>query len=262
MKKIAILSIVFFSLTYISCKVDEIDTFGQDDYVYFPFLTDAQNEEEQDENGLMRREFTFALETDQALTQKEFSVLVNIAGTTKPVDRYISYQVIDSLTTAVEGTHYELLPETASVIPANSAQGVFSLKALKTPEMDSEIFRLAIKIVDNQDLKAGATSGTIISLSNIFDKPIWWRSWLGLGEFTQTKGRLWFEFMGVTDGSNPWDVEPYIAWVDYGSGTLQRVDNVPARHESIRLFALWLAEGDENGDPYIDENGELVLDTF
>lgn len=262
MKRIIFFSIIIATAFFISCNTDEIDVFGEQDYVYFNI--DDNYGALRDDNGFIKMQCSFALNPDKTITEMIYQLPIKVAGLPQGYNRPVTFEVVDSLTTAVQGEHYSLLQESDSQISEGETEGVMQIKVLKTPEMDDEIFKLAIKIVDNENLKAGPEPLVIVSLSNTYDKPSWWSSWGPLKSFTRVKCGLWLEYMEVSDGSNPWDVEPYIYYIDdqNGDGLPDKRTNESAQYESVRLFIEWLKKGDENGNPYIDENGQLVVDTF
>lgn len=259
MNKIIIVSLIVVLAVFSACSIDEIDTFGSEAYVYFPI--ENERLETIDEYGYLEKNYTFIFEEEEAITEKVFELPVKLAGTTVDEDRTIAFEIVDSLSSAQEGVHYELLSETESIIPAGAVDGIIKVTLLKTAEMDETMFNLAIKIIDSDDLKAGPQDASVISYSNYLLKPNWWNSWF-LGDFTVEKCVLWFEFMDVYDGSDPWAVEPYIIWKKNNAGEDIPWSNDTARKQSVQMFVLWLEEGDESGNPYIDENGMKVVDTI
>lgn len=242
-----------------ACTIDEIDTFGTTDYVYFS--QEDMSSSVVDDNGYIVNSYTFIFEKDQSLNDKVYSLPVTLAGTAKNADRVISIEIIDSLSTAIEGTHFELVEASQNIIPSGSTKGMVNIRLIRTPEMDENIFSLALNIIDNDQLKAGPMISASINYSNYFLKPDWWDSYK-LGTYSIVKGTLWMRFMGAIDGTNPWSVEPYIRWVENGEGEQIAIADDTSRQQSVQMFALWLDEGDENGDPYYDENGIKVVDTI
>ncbi|WP_430815950.1 DUF4843 domain-containing protein [Carboxylicivirga sp. RSCT41] len=259
MNKLIIVSLVILLAVVSACSIDEIETFSSEAYVYFPI--ENERLENIDDFGYLEKNYTFIFESEQAVSEKLYELPVKIAGAAIDKDRKIAFAVVDSLSSAKEGVHYELVSETESIIPAGVVDGTIKVMLLKTAEMDETMFDLAIKIIDSDDLKAGPQDAIIIKYSNFLLKPNWWNTWT-LGEFTIAKCVLWLNFMGVDDGSDPWAVEPYIIWKKNNAGDDIPWANETARKQSVQMFVLWLEEGDENGDPYIDENGMDVVDTI
>lgn len=258
MSKIKILILIAMVAAISACSIDEIDVFGDADYVYFPIedrVSDVVND-----NGFLEMGYTFVFE-EESKHDIVYSMHVKMAGTPKPENRTISFHVVDSLSSATEGVHYELLPASESTIPAGEVNGEIKIKLLKTPEMNNSSVQLAITIIDNETLKAGAQPSASIEYSNFLLKPDWWITWY-LGEFTVVKGVLWFEFMNVKNGENPWSVEPYIRYATDSDGNPVATLDQTAARQSVQRFVNWLQKGDQNGNPYVDENGNLVIDTF
>lgn len=265
MKKILIYFTIILCTAFNACTIDEIDTFSTEDYAYFDI--DDQEGKLIGDYGYILQQYTFALESDQNTTEKTVTYPVTFAGSPKSNDRYVSVVVIDSLTTATEGLHFDLMSDSENIIPAGEMIGKMALKVYKTEDMDTERYQIALNIVDNDLINAGPKKKLLLTVSNQFEKPNWWYDdpWSNeyIGEYTVTKCRLWMIFHDVLDGSDPWGKEPYVKWTySYWSEKYIWVPVSSKRLESIRLFALWLAEGDENGDPYIDENGIEVLSTL
>jgi len=262
MKNLLIYSVLILCTLFSACSIDEIESFGNEDYVYFDI--DDNEGDYIDENGYLKQQFTFALEIDQTLTEKIVDFPVKIAGIPAASDRNFSVEIIDSLTTAIEGVHFDLVPETENFILSGEETGTFHLQLYKTEDLNTAAYKIAVDIVDNGIVNVGPRGKLILSVSNILEEPLWWEDHdYYLGYFTVQKARLWMIFHGVMDGSDPWNIEPYSEWVYLSWSDEWRFEAVYSkRMESIRLFALWLAKGDEDGNPYIDENGDEVLSTF
>lgn len=261
----SILSIIISLLIFTACQIDEIKPFGEQDYAYFDI--DDKDGVLLDKNKFLMQDYSFLLEFDETIESSIINYPTRIAGTAKNYERHHSIQVVDSLTTALQGVHFELLPETEHTISEGSTTGLIKLKLLKTPDMAHEVYQLAIVIVDNDELKAGPTNRLILSFHNTMEKPYWWpspQSDLNIGEFTITKCLLWMRFHELLDGSDPWEREPYATWRQNkpGEGDFFWNPNNQQRALSVSQFIRFIEEGDKNGQDYIDENGNKVLDTI
>lgn len=260
MKKIFTYCTLIFSIMFNACTVDDIDSFGDQEYINFDI--DDNYGALIDENGYVKQDYSFAFEIDQSLNEKVFSLPVMIAGIPKTYDRTFSVQINDTLSTAEEGVHFELFADADNVILAGEETGLFRIKVKKTDDMDTTSYKLAFSIVDNNVIKSGWKSNVVLTISNGMEEPEWWPSFPSIGYFTKTKGRLWMAFHGVMDGTDPWLVEPYVEWGYDWQQNWVATPSRSARTTSVRLFVIWLEQGDKDGNPYYDENGDLVLDTI
>ncbi|MDE5422864.1 DUF4843 domain-containing protein [Ancylomarina sp. DW003] len=246
MKKINLIMVALLFHGLFSCTQDDTMTYGDLNYIYF--------EEEAVDGVFPSTYFSFVFEED-ALTEKMLELPVIAAGKLAENDRLFSYQIVDSLTTAVEGVHFTIDPA-SQIMPANAVEGNLLVKLLKTADMETVEYKLGLEIVSSDLFTAEMSTVMEISFSNFFAEPDWWYDGSyynpSLGAFTQVKGLLWLEFMGVTDGSNPWAVPPFINEWGYGERAKRQL--------SRESFIRWLEVSP--GAPYYDENGELVLDTL
>lgn len=259
--KLKILCIAVLTLIVNACSIDEIEVFADVDYVYFPIANPIL--EVVDDNGYLEKHYTFVY-SNVGVNEEVFSLPIQLAGLPNTTDRNVSFQVNDEYSTAIEGTHFELLSANESFIPANQIDGNIRIKLLKTPEMANQNFKIAIDISDNEYLKAGPQGSCVLNVSDFLTKPSWWGISYNsfLGEFTMKKCALWFKYMDVSYGVDPWEFEPYVKVSENSDGDIIYVADDSTRRQSVQAFVLWLMEGDENGDPYMDENGVLVTDTI
>lgn len=263
MKKIFTYCALIISIMFTACEIDEFDTFGEEDFLGIDI--DDNHGELIDGNGYLIQLYTFALEKDPTTTEQILNYSVKIAGMPDDVDRPFAVKLTDSLTTAIEGTHFEILEED-NIISAGETTGTISIKVMRTATMKTESYKIALTIIENDYMKAGPDKKLIITVSDKFEKPLWWYSTYSesnIGVFSVRKAQLWFKFHDLYDGTDPWLVEPFAEWAEnYYTKIWEMKANRGLQMENARLFVAWLNQGDENGDPYYDENGILVVDTI
>jgi len=251
-----IYSYIIFSLLLglCACSEDEMMYYGDTNFVYF--------EREGEDGALPIQRYTFLLE-DDATNEKEVEIPIILIGSFTEADQLVGVEIVDSLTTAEAGKHYQL-NDAKQVFYPNSMNGNLIVNALRVPEMKDSVFTIGLKIISNEAFNAAQNNVLILEISDLFVKPDWWpleyTNTGNLGEFTVAKATLWLKFMGISDGSDPWAVPPYVAYYNHYADGWGWHPSKADRVSSLNSFILWLRESE--GAPYYDENGELVLSTF
>lgn len=238
--------VAFLSLM-IGCNTDEIDVFDSNNYLSFNLPKSKEN----------RSEFVYTFKyIDPSATEKEIALPVTFAGRTDAVDRKFTLKVVDSLTTAVEGVHYKI-DFSRNIVPANSYDGHFYVNLLKTDDMEDQSYTLGLEIENDENFKFGDSKTLLVTFSDKIEKPVWWyiNKRANIGYYTERKLALWYEFWGITDGTDPWGVAPY--------GKLSNGKWVPDTNvcaQSRELFKAWLEH--HEGAPVVDEYGDIVVLTL
>lgn len=226
------------------CNQD-LDLFDDHNYVSIDLEKNAE--------GFSEYSYTFQylpVDTEEA----EISIPVSLAGRKSVENRNFSVRIVDSLTTAVAGTHYRL-DTTRNIIPEDSFKGDIYVKLLKTEDMSEISYTLGLEIVSNDHLKYGDNRMVVITFSNRLERPEWWytNAQANIGYYTQRKLALWFEFWEITDGSDPW--KDYKEW-KYGMWIFDRYKTAADKE----MFKAWL---NKKPTEYVtDEYGDLVILTL
>lgn len=120
------------------------------------------------------------------------------------VTQNLEYKVVvdKELSTAVEGTHFEL--PTSMNIKASAVSDTCWLKLKKTPEMKTEEFRIVLRMVDSESLLRGPLSNSIaiVRVNDKLTKPDWWNNNVKayyLGVYSDKKYQLFIEVTGKAD---------------------------------------------------------------
>lgn len=197
--------ILFFCVGIIGCKKD-LKTYEGEAGIYFPssyrFLNGAQV-------GVDSTLISFAYAKTTAKDSAVF-LPVKIEGKSVNTDREFKLTIVPT-STAVQGTHYEMLSKTF-IIPANQITGVIGIHLKRTPDMLDKNFLLILKLEENnnfktlmQDVVINTTTGKKKSyiqhtlwINDILKKP---KSWFDpyVGVFSRKKLFLLADLAEIND---------------------------------------------------------------
>ncbi|WP_421920432.1 DUF4843 domain-containing protein [Marinifilum sp.] len=250
-----ILFLILFILGAISCTENDIMTYGEQDYIYI------QGWETRESGEVLQTSFTFLFE-DESVNEKTLEIPVMALGNMTSTDRLFSIKVVDSLTTAVEGTHFSI-DASSQVIPANSTEGSISVNLIKTADMKDTDYQLGLELISSDNFTPGVSTVVKITYNDYFAEPDWWlyelyNGYPTIGPFTQKKAILWLQYRGVTDGSDPLIEYKSDSYNDYIGGYNYNPSEIVWAH--IYGFKNWLET--DSGGLYYDENGDLISETF
>lgn len=243
------------SLLIGACSTDEIDVFDNNNYLSFDV--------DEVESGYPSLSYTFTFQ-DESVTEYIYEVPVVYAGRYNDSPAEFAWMVVADGTTAIEGTHYELLDADSQVIESNTNTGVARIKLLRTADMKDASFDLILQLLPNDNFKTGAVDVIKLVVTDKLVKPDYW-TWSPyeryLGSYTDTKYRLFLEFMGVTDGSNPFDRSPWLQWLDYGTGQyIYKSYKDSEVKATVREFKQWLYS--DKGNPIDEATQKPVSETL
>lgn len=140
---------------------------------------------------------------------------VAVMGKLKDYPRPFKVSADHTLSTAVEGKHYEI-DHNSAVIPAGANEAFIGVKFNRTADMLDNTFKLVLKLEDNEHFKVVMEkqrntnrygSGTDISadrfrfiVSEVYTEPPYWRLWgrTYFGPWTLTKYRYVNNILGWT----------------------------------------------------------------
>ncbi len=178
-----------------SCSTDEIDTF--DEHNYLSFQKSALS-------------YTFAF-SDESVKSVDFELPVTYAGRYNSNDLQFSLVAVADKSTAKEGTDFQMVDARQQVIKAGTNSGIGKVRLLRSTTLKDEPLKLVLAIAANDNFLPGVVDTLTVTISDQIVQPLWWdwnyNRWIG--QYTKTKLLLWLEFMGVEDGSNPFDTEEY-----------------------------------------------------
>lgn len=254
MKKIAYIFASLIACTFASCSTDEIDKFVNNNYVYFDD-TNAVGDS-------LKSKFTFTFSGDD-VKEALYTCPVYYYGRNIENTANFAVEVIPELTTAVEGTHYKKIEASDLVFEPKSNKSVFKVQLLRTADMKDNTYTLAVRLVDNGTFQVGPVACLMIDINDKLVKPDWWVYTPHnrfFGNYTNTKLLLLLEYMGVSDGSDPFDTDEYTYMSDRGTGNyIYKEIRDAAIRPVASAFRQWLIS--EKGNPK-DENGNFVINTL
>ena len=223
-----------------SCKKDGLMFFEDNNYLYVDLVKDAAL-------PFPQRSYTFTFEA-ASVQEKLLQIPVKFAGRFSDQDRNFKVSVVESLSTAVNGVDYEIDPSGQKIL-AGKSTGFITVKLKRSAKMATATYDLVLKIEENENFKVGNQPNVKLLVSDRIIKPEWWLASHNnlLGTFSETKFRLWLEFMKITDGSDPWGIPAYQGFYFNGTVNVYFVNEVPAK-TSVLAFKNWLRT--VKGDPF------------
>ncbi len=244
MKKILYITLCVIAVLETSCSTDEIEYFDSNNYIYF-----NESVESGEDYPSLSYSFTFQ---ESSVKEVTYEIPVKYAGRFINKDATFKWEVVDSLTTAIAGQQYELLDAGQQYISANDSIGKAKIKLLRSADMTSKSYDIVLQLVANENFRVGPVDRIKITVTDQLVKPDWWTSSpyiRYLGVYSPTKLKLWLEFMGVMDGSNPFETSKYVQWLDYGSGNyIYKVYKDSEIKTTVAAFRTWLIN--TKGNPY------------
>ena len=182
--------IIFFA----ACSEDIIETYhAPGDNVYFNI---------NDDNSLL---FSFT-DTTQSTTEVTLLLPVKLSGARQPYPRTFNVGLIDSLTTAQAGIHYEALAKSYEL---QSDSGTFLLPIVLYNKneilLDSTLtIGIILEKSDDFGIEFPKLISATVSFSNRLEEPGWWMYWRGeLGTYSRTKHFFFLISSGTKNLHNP-----------------------------------------------------------
>lgn len=181
-----------------ACKKSEPTSFSASPQIYF---YDAETNTGKVRDSVM---ISFA-RLGNDVKETTVNVPLEFIGTVSTSDRPFRIVVSKEKTTAVEGKHFALLPETYKVIKGAS-KAVLPIKIMSTSDLDNKTVQVVLKLEKNEnfdtnfqfvnsDLNTMDLSSYRILISNMLLKPSWWDDYIEtyLGTFSRKKVEVIFD---------------------------------------------------------------------
>lgn len=133
-----------------------------------------------------------------SVEEPTFALPLSLIGHGSDTDRSYTLSVVDSLSTAKEGTHYA--PFAAErTLKAGHFRDTLWIKILRKNLDDEQTYRLTLRISPQSQLKAALPTQSVVSIQfdNRLDMPTWWPTvayWLG--EYNIRKYQKFIELNG------------------------------------------------------------------
>ncbi|MGN6416795.1 MAG: DUF4843 domain-containing protein [Pseudobacter sp.] len=212
-----------------ACSKDAVDKYGDESFVFFVNKGD-------DTSALKPVEYSFAFHP--GADKDTIPLLVKLMGKLKDENRAVAITVAASQTTAIASDYQ--LPATLT-FRAGRALDTLLLVLNKSDRLKTSKFKIRIALQANEHFSLGplANQYADITFSDMIARPDWWTSVVEtnfLDKYSDTKYRLFIEATGVADMTGLAETE-------------QRAYAI--------IFRDFLARGRENGEQYVDENGQI-----
>jgi hypothetical protein len=202
MKAFYIAAALLLALT--GCKKETIEFYSGASVLYFDNAINYGNQ--RNTQRVDTTLFTFSL-ADATLVDSTLNVRVNLMGKQADHDRSFNVKVIDSLTTAVAGLHYDAM-QPSYTLPANTSVMYIPVRFHRTPDMASKQFLLQFQLQPNQEfdttLTQPQTKDSLVSTATLtlfiddqIARPTRWLD-IYLGTFSRKKILLICEQLNMT----------------------------------------------------------------
>jgi hypothetical protein len=164
MKKMLLFAMAL-GLAFVSCSKEEVPLYDTDNANFIQFVDPSKDTAE------LSFMFYPTVKTDSAYN---YAIPVKILGLAKDVDREYKVTVIDSMTTAEAGKHFEV-PTTAT-FHAGLYEDTLFIKLYRTADLLEKKVRLGIRIEYSNDFFVGepANSERHLIFSDMLARPAWW----------------------------------------------------------------------------------------
>ncbi len=196
MKKKILLFIMALGL-FSGCKIDELEFFGEERFIYFPTIN---------------REHTINY-TLGGLEEDVVKIPLRYSGRYYTENREYKIQIVQEegtpenpIVNAEEGVEFSL-PEKLIFRTAQKEQQRYAdnldLKVMKSDRMNTEVLNITLRLVSNENFTAAVRDSMTmnIKVTNMIAKPYWWTSEIAeayLGEYSNIKYKLFLD--NVYDG--------------------------------------------------------------
>lgn len=238
--------IIAAALLSAGCSTDDLAKFDADHYLYFD--TDALS-------------YTFAY-NEESVRSVAFDIPVSMAGRFLDDERSFTVVVVDTATTANAGVDF-VLPA-APTVEAGKMGTSLRVELNRTAVLAEKDLVITLCIVPDGNFRPGHIPVVTLTVSDRVIQPDWWENaphGTNLGAYTPTKLLLWFEYMDVHDGSDPWDDPEYYYMTDRGTGNyIYKEYKSGVLRSNVISFRGWLRT--QKGDPMDPDAGKPVSETL
>ncbi|QPH39635.1 DUF4843 domain-containing protein [Pedobacter endophyticus] len=227
---------LLLSLVFWACKKNEMMPYLSADNVYLHYLDKDKNQD--------TTTISYSFAYNPGLAQDTLWVPVIVTGPKVSHSREFVLSVVDSLTTAVKGTHYEAL-KTSYTLPADSSTFKIPVILKNTDAaLETKSVTLGLRTTAGGDFAADLPlplRTKKVIFSNRLERPSWWIYWQSeLGEYGRIKHQLFLIASGTVDLVDMSKPDAYLQI----PRTLYYIDN-------FRFFlkdpATWIARNPDKG---------------
>ncbi len=249
MNKYKIFLIAFTAGLFVitGCTKNELMDYQLEGKVYFYERTEISTVE----SRVTEKNYSFALQ-NSALMVDTFKIKVKLMGNLIDYDRTFIAKVDEETSTAIEGTHYQLLE---GVMKANEYISYLPIVLYRTVDTQEEAVDINIELTDDGDLGRGNTEDLEFHLTwgDILLKPDHWPDYF-FGVYSINKYRFAIDVLGLTD----WPQTARITTaLEEGVYTISQIQGF-----AITLNEAYETYREENGPIYVDDNAEVKEEIY
>jgi hypothetical protein len=199
MKK-SLLFAMALGVAFAACSKEEVPLYDTENVHFIEFVAPTED----------TATFSFMFHPEvEAGAAYDLAIPVKILGQANAKDREYKVTVVDSLTSATEGTHFTM-PE-KFVFRAGLFEDTLFVKLHRTADLKTVKVTLGLRIENNNVFYAGQTTyrESIWVISDQISQPAWWTTYatdryesveyMFLGEYSDKKYGLLIEVTGVSD---------------------------------------------------------------
>lgn len=209
---------------FAACSKDKLEEYGQTNYIYLA------------NDSATVIEYSFAFHPGEE--KDTVPVAIKLVGRLSGQDRPVALLVDASHTTALN-TDFQL--PNPILLRGGRATDTINLILHKSARLQQQKFKLRLMLSENDIFHLGPVTNRFIDIvfSDMIARPAWWNNVVTtnfLGQYSDTKYRLFIEATGIADMAGLSENE-------------QRAYAI--------IFRDFLARGREQGETYVDENGNV-----
>lgn len=181
------LTMIWGSLLWSGCSKDDLDTYDPSrNSIYFGMLNPSSAT-----NNVFVDTTLFSFADHEGVTDTVIQIQVNALGGFFNEPREFEYEIVDSLTTAVEGVHFTLPEEKKGIVPAQDACGYIPVHVLYSAGMkDRPVWYLALQLKPTKDFNLDLKLEYVDKNNNEYVQLT--RHWLGMSSRIQ-KPERWYQ---------------------------------------------------------------------
>lgn len=219
-----IMSVLLLSILH-SCKIDEIETYSGDNYIFFEHA------------GEEVLEYSFSFHPGKE--KDTIPVILRLVGGVATYDRRVNLYVDNDSTTATQ-SDYKLPSDI--ILRAGHYADTIDLVLYKSDKLLEEKFNINLRIDDSEDLLSGPQTNVYLNVlfSDMLSRPGWWDAGIVnnfLGEYSDAKYRFFIEATGVVDLTDMTESE---------------------KRAYALIFRDFLRKGRDEGREFVDGDGNPI----
>lgn len=218
----------YLCCTFSSCNQDLDSIYKGKDRIQFRHYTTDDNNRRTYSDSIV---FSFGLKPDNIKIDTA-KVVMEYLGKGSDKERLYKIVVVPDSTTAIAGTHYEVIDEIQKFRPNNltdTLRIVIFRENLSTSFRHPEIIRLDLRLEPTDDFDLGLNGGIKkkVLLNNYLSQPEWWDNHMGLGFYHPEKWKILISFNNEYANQYTCPFDNNNEGRNYANGLRNYLENVP-----------------------------------